>query len=67
MKNVIVVKYDAKELVEVRNFNLQETKEFLKGLKTYFDRIKDLNEEVLLTPISLDISKFDLDQGKQGN
>ena len=64
MKNVIVVKYDTKELVEVRNFNLQETNAFLEGLKTYFDKIKDSNEEVLLTPISLDISKFDLDQEK---
>lgn len=64
MKNIIVVKYDAKELVEVRNFNFNETNAFLNRLKTYFDSIKDSNEEVLLTPISLDISKIDLDQGK---
>lgn len=64
MKNIIVVKYDAKEVVELRNSNLQETNAFLDGLKTYFDKIKDSNEEVLLTPISLNISKFDLEQGK---
>lgn len=64
MKNVIVVKYDTKELLEVRNLNLQETNAFLNGLKTYFDKIKDSNEEVILTPISLNISKFDLEQGK---
>ncbi len=64
MKNIVVVKYNAKELGELRNFNFHETTAFLDSLKTYLDKIKDSNEEVLLTPISLDISKFDLEQEK---
>lgn len=64
MKKVIVVKYDAKELGELGDFNFHETTAFLDKLKTHLDKIKDSNEEVLLTPISLDIRKFDLDQGK---
>ena len=64
MKKIIIVKYDAKELVELSDFKSHERVAFLDRLKTYLDRIKDSNEEVLLTPISLDISKYDLDQEK---